>query len=190
MKSIFGFAAIVLYIQNKIAVMEIRKEETSGSTSRYNPKKSIQRARTTKPEIPPWRIQVTEGEYVWATPMDRVRILREGLPYESVEVISKRADLPVKQVLHLFGIPQTTYNKKKKDKDLLSGRDSEMILVLIELLDFGIAVFNNETDKFQRWLKKPNISLGGTTPESLFDSLTGIQEVQNSLNRLEYGNLA
>jgi uncharacterized protein (DUF2384 family) len=32
--------------------------------------------------------------------------------------------------------------------------------------------------------------LGGNTPESLFDSLTGIQEVKNALNRLEYGNLA
>jgi putative toxin-antitoxin system antitoxin component (TIGR02293 family) len=98
--------------------------------------------------------------------------------------------LPVKQVLHLFGVPQTTYNKKRRDNDLLSGRDSEIILVLTELLDLGIEVFNNEAEKFQRWLKKPNISLGGVTPESLFDSLTGIQEVRNSLNRLEYGNLA
>ena len=65
-----------------------------------------------------------------------------------------------------------------------------MILVLTELLDFGVEVFNNEVEKFQRWLKKPNIALGGATPESLFDSLTGIQEVRNCLNRLEYGNLA
>jgi uncharacterized protein (DUF2384 family) len=60
------------------------------------------------------------------------------------------------------------------------------VLVLTELLDFGYEVFNFEKDKFQRWLQKPNISLGGVTPESLFDSLTGIQEVSNSLNRLEY----
>ncbi len=98
--------------------------------------------------------------------------------------------MPVKQILNLLRVPQTTYNKKKKDKDLLSGRDSEVILVLTELLDFGINVFNNEDEKFQRWLKKPNISLGGVTPESMFDSLTGIQEVSSCLNRLEYGNMA
>ena len=170
--------------------MAMKKEETSGNTKRYNPKKSIQRARASKTRNPQWRIKVTEGEYVWATKMDRVSIIRKGLPYESIEVISKRAGLPVKQLLHLLGVPQTTYNKKKKDKDLLSGRDSEMVLVLTELLDFGLEVFNHEAEKFQRWLKKPNISLGGATPESLFDSLTGIQEVRNSLNRLEYGNLA
>lgn len=170
--------------------MEIRKEKNSANTKPYNPMQSLQRAGAMKTGRPQWRIQVTEGEYVWSNRMERVRIIREGLPYESLELLSKRTDLPVKHVLHWFGVPQTTYNKKKKDKDLLAGKDSEQVLILTELLDFGIDVFNNETEKFQRWLKKPNISLGGVTPESLFDSLTGIQEVKNSLNRLEYGNMA
>lgn len=137
-----------------------------------------------------WSIMVAQDKIAWSTSMDRVRIIRKGLPYESIEVISKKADFSIKEVLRSLGLPQTTYNKKKKDNDLLSGRDSEVILFLSELLDFGLEVFDNEKEKFQRWLKKPNISLGGATPESLFDSLTGIQEVKNALNRLEYGNLA
>lgn len=185
-----AIAADLLYIYSKFVAMDTKVEKSAGSAGRYNPKKSIQRARAIKTRSHEWRLEATEDTYVWTTPMDRVRIIRKGLPYETIEVISKRANLPVKQILHLFGVPQTTYNKKKKDKDLLSGRDSEVILVLTELLDFGIEVFNHEEEKFQRWLKKTNISLGGATPESLFDSLTGIQEVRNSLNRLEYGNLA
>ncbi len=137
-----------------------------------------------------WSIIVDRDKFAWSTSMDRVQIIRKGLPYESIEVISKKADFSIKEVLRSLGLPQTTYNKKKKDNDLLSGRDSEVILFLSELLDFGLEVFDNEKEKFQRWLKKPNISLGGATPESLFDSLTGIQEVKNTLNRLEYGNLA
>jgi putative toxin-antitoxin system antitoxin component (TIGR02293 family) len=105
-------------------------------------------------------------------------------------VISNRLDLPVKDVLRLFNLPQTTYNKKKRQNELLSGRDSEVVLLLTELLDFGSDVFNNESEKFQRWLKKPNVSLGGAKPESFFDTVTGIQEVRNALNRLEYGNMA
>lgn len=73
---------------------------------------------------------------------------------------------------------------------MLNGRDSEIVLLLTELVDFGIEVFNNEEYKFQRWMKKQNISLGGNTPESLLDSITGIQEVKNCLNRIEYGILA
>lgn len=160
-----------------------------GDIRKHDPTKSIQRARATKPGLR-WIIEVPDGEYVWTTRMERIGVIRKGLPYESIEVISRRADLPVKQVLVLLGLPQTTYNKRKRDKELLSGRDSELILILTELLDFGIEVFNNEAEKFQRWLKKPNTSLGGATPDGLFDSLTGIQEVKNSLNRLEYGNLA
>lgn len=168
-----------------------KKEVKPPSNSKtFDPKESIQRARNKKTKSPTWSIELTEGEYVWTTKMDRVTILRKGLPYESIEVISRRAHLPVKQILHVLGMPQTTYNKKKRDKGLLSGRDSEVVLVLTELLDFGLEVFNNEKDKFQRWLRKPNVSLGGAAPESLFDSLTGIQEVKNSLNRLEYGNMA
>jgi putative toxin-antitoxin system antitoxin component (TIGR02293 family) len=158
--------------------------------SKIDAKKSIRRAIVKRKSQVQWRIKVPNNEYVWSNKMERVGIIRKGISYESIEVISNRAALPVKYFLTMLGVPQTTYNKKKRDHDLLSGRDSEMVLILTELLDFGLEVFNNEREKFQRWLKKPNISLGGLKPESLFDSLTGIQEVKNSLNRLEYGNMA
>ena len=156
----------------------------------FNPQKSIERAESRRERAPKWNLSVLGRKYAWISQMDRVEIIRNRLPYDSIEVISKKANLPVKQLLLLLGIPQTTYNKKKKEKDLLSGRDSEIVLVLSEILEFGFQVFNGEKEKFQRWLQKPKLSLGGVTPESLFDSLTGIQEVRNCLNRLEYGNLA
>ena len=180
----------MLYVYSKYTVMSAGKNKSSTGVKTLNPTKSLQRASNFVTRSPKWNIRVAENNYTWATKMDRVNIIREGLPYSSIEVISERANLPVKQVLHLMGVPQTTYNKKKRDKDLLTGRDSEVVLVLTELLDFGLEVFNNEKEKFQRWLKKQNVALGGVSPESLFDSLTGIQEVRNSLNRIEYGNMA
>ena len=65
-----------------------------------------------------------------------------------------------------------------------------MIVLLNELIDYDIAVFNNEEEKFQRWLKKPNVALGGHSPDSLLDTATGIDEVNNCLNRIEFGNFA
>jgi len=156
----------------------------------FDPKKSIERATAAKKASPKWKLLSEDKEYVWQSKMDRVGIIREGIPYGTIEVISSRINMPVKKVLHIFDLPQTTYNKKKKEKSLLNGRDSEIVLVLTELIDFGIEVFNNEENKFQRWLKKTNVSLGDNTPESLLDSITGIQEVKNCLNRLEFGNLA
>ncbi|PSR54078.1 antitoxin [Adhaeribacter arboris] len=178
--------------------MATREDKKSITLRKFDPEKSIKRAEriknaiSTKTKRVKWSINVPghENEYVWDTQMDRLALIRTGLPYESIDVISKKADLPVKKMLQLIGLAQTTYNKRKRDNEFLSGRDSELILILTELLGFGLEVFNNENEKFQRWLKKPNASLGNATPESLFDSLTGIQEVRNSLNRLEYGNMA
>lgn len=165
-----------------------KKELTKNST--FDSKESIKRARDSRISSTKWRLESEGEEYVWASRLERVGIIRAGIPYASIEVISKRMNLPVKDVLHIFGLPQTTYNKKRREKSLLNGRDSEIILLLTELLDFGIEVFNNEEEKFQRWMKKQNISLGGNSPESLLDSTSGIQEVKNCLNRIEYGNFA
>lgn len=176
-----------MYVYNINAVImkkEIRQKRT------FNPKESIGRAKAARISSAKWRLQSEGNEYVWTSRLERVGIIREGIPYASIDVISKRINVPVKEVLHIFGLPQTTYNKKRREKSLLNGRDSEIILLLTELVDFGIEVFNNDEEKFQRWMKKQNISLGGNSPESLLDSTTGIQEVKNCLNRIEYGNLA
>lgn len=156
----------------------------------FDTRKSKRRARVAEASTPKWRF-VSEGiEYTWQSTLERVGIIRMGVPYSAIEVISKRINVPVKSVLTMFGLPQTTYNKKRREKSLLNGRDSEVILLLTELVDYGIEVFNQEEDKFQRWMKKPNYSLGNNTPESLLDSNTGIQEVRNCLNRIEFGNFA
>lgn len=129
-------------------------------------------------------------EYSWNNKLERIGVIRSGIPYDSIEVISKRLNNPVKSVLLIIGIPQTTYNKKKSEHLLLDSRDSELIILIHELIDYGLEVFNNEEEKFQRWLKKPNLSIGGSKPENMLDTVTGINEVKFSLNRLEFGNLA
>lgn len=137
-----------------------------------------------------YKFRVNNKNYVWSTNGEKIALIRGGLPYAAIETISKQTKIPVNHYLNSLEIVQTTYNKKKKSNEILSKQDSEVIIELIELYDFGLSVFNNETEKFQRWLRKPNISLGSATPDSLFDSLTGINEVKKALNRIEYGNMA
>lgn len=156
----------------------------------FNVTNSISLAKNARFAVPTWKLVSDGKEYIWTSKLDRVTIIRKGIPYESIDVISKRINLPIKEVLTIFGLPQTTYNKKRREHSLLNGRDSELVLLITELLDFGIEVFNHETEKFQRWMKKENASLGGNSPESLLDSVTGIQEVKNCLNRIEFGNFA
>jgi putative toxin-antitoxin system antitoxin component (TIGR02293 family) len=159
-------------------------------TKPFDIKRSIQNASGKALTIRKSTLNADGKEYNWSNKMERVGVIRAGIPYDSIEVISKRLNNPVKSVLAIIGIPQTTYNKKKSEHLLLDSRDSELLILINELIDFGLEVFNAEEEKFQRWLKKPNLSIGGNSPESLLDTITGINEVKFSLNRLEFGNLA
>ena len=122
--------------------------------------------------------------------LKRLSIIRSGVPYAALETISQKLNQPIKAILELFNIPQTTYNKKKGEQALLGTRDSEIVLLITELLVYGKQVFNQEEAKLQRWLKKPNAALAGHTPESLLDTSTGITEVRHCLDKIEYGNFA
>ncbi|MBP3942832.1 DUF2384 domain-containing protein [Sphingobacteriaceae bacterium WQ 2009] len=159
-------------------------------TKPFDTRKSIRNASQKTALSNKWILNSDGEEFVWRNPLDRVLLIRKGIPYAAIETISNRLNRPVKALLNLFSLPQTTYNKKKAENAVLDTRNSELILLITELLDFGASVFNQENDKFQRWLKKPNLSLGGQTPLSLLDTTTGIEEVKFCLNRIEYGNFA
>jgi putative toxin-antitoxin system antitoxin component (TIGR02293 family) len=158
----------------------------------FDPSASIKRARRSQhldPGHEKPNLIVHEPLAPYA-PLQRVEIIRKGLPYESIDVLSRKLNRPLTSLLPLFDMPQTTYHKKKKAQLLLSRRDTESVLGIMQVYDYGLEVFNHEEEKFRRWLSKPNASLGGLIPESLFDSLSGIQEVKNCLNRIEFGNFA
>jgi putative toxin-antitoxin system antitoxin component (TIGR02293 family) len=137
-----------------------------------------------------WFIKANDEIFTWCNNTERMQIIRSGIPFEAVQYLSDQLQVSVKAMLSNIGMPQTTYNKRKKEKALLDSHITELLLMISELLQTGQYVFNNEHEKFMRWLKKNNPSMGGCTPESMLDTITGVQEVRNALNRIEFGNLA
>jgi len=135
-------------------------------------------------------VAIAGKSYTRFSQSGRMRVIREKMPYHSLESLSERSGLSIKLFLEKLEMPQTTYNKKKRENGLLDRRDSELVLVLAEVLDYGLEVFNDEKEKFQRWLKKVNYSLGGVSPDSLFDSITGVEQVKHALDRIEHGIFA
>lgn len=163
-------------------------KSTNTRTSKFDTKRSL--GNTAGKGTKKWTLFAGGKKYSWASDIERIGIIRTGLPYDAIEEISKKIDRPVKAVLTAIDIPQTTYNKKKKEQSLLERKDSELVLLINELADYGLEVFNKEEEKFQRWLKKPNQSLGGNIPDSMLDTVSGINEIKYALNRIEFGNLA
>ena len=56
-----------------------------------------------------------------------------------------------------------------------------------ELLEYGLMVFNNEEDKFHRWMSKPVPALENSIPNDLLDSIEGLKQVEVILHKIEYG---
>lgn len=154
----------------------------------YNTPRSTRESGTENHE--PGQAGGTENKYNFNNPLEKVSVVREGVGYGAIEYLGNRMNRPVKFMLGILDLPQTTYNKKKSENALLNARDTELIFSIHETIDLGMHVFNQESDKFLRWLQKPNPSLGGQAPESFLDTISGITEIKNILYRLEYGNLA
>ncbi|MDZ7607710.1 MAG: hypothetical protein U5K79_19470 [Cyclobacteriaceae bacterium] len=92
-----------------------RKEgKRTSNIKAFDPKKSITRAVRIRSTSSKWEIATSSDKIIWGNKLERVAIIRKGLPYESIEVIGQKANLHVKQVLHYLGVAQTTYNKKKR----------------------------------------------------------------------------
>ena len=56
-----------------------------------------------------------------------------------------------------------------------------------EILKYGLSVFNNEKDKFRRWLNSPLQYLNGRKPCQLLGSGAEINEIKSLLDKIEYG---
>jgi putative toxin-antitoxin system antitoxin component (TIGR02293 family) len=170
----------LLYTCNRYIAM---KKKLASNRSSKSPK-------TNKYVVNPSIQLVEEFRVPYQSGIQKLERIRGGMPYSSVEILSNRAEMPVKRMLEYLGLPQTTYNKRKREGERLSTRDSELLISLYELLEYGLEVFNHEHKSFDNWLRKPNASLGGHIPESLFDTYTGMQEVRSCLQKIDFGNFA
>lgn len=76
-------------------------------------KKSIQKASERRLTARKWTLTSDNKTYVWTNKMERVGIIRQGIPYGSIEIISKRLNRPIKLMLAIVGLPQTLITRKK-----------------------------------------------------------------------------
>jgi len=148
------FATYLLYIYSKyVAVME---NKTAKQIKPFDTKESIRKSIGSNSDKS-WFIETPNKAYRWKNNFERINIIREGIPFDVFDTLSKQLNLPVKTTLSMIGMPQTTYNKKKNEQTLLDRRNSELVILIVELIQYGFEVFNNEEGKFQRWLKKQQV---------------------------------
>ena len=118
----------------------------------------------------------------------KLAIINEGIKKKDLKKIIFYTNTTTKQFTKYIHITERTL-QNKKDNDTLSQEASERALLIVELYKKGEEVLGSKKI-FKKWLDTENISLGGVTPESLLNSIFGIEFIRDMLGRIEYGMFA
>ena len=114
---------------------------------------------------------------------------RNGLPYKSLQTAKVIMPFSSQEWARMLHISKRSIDRLKKEKRKLSTTQSEKLIEVTLLYDYGVDVFGS-SEKFTKWLDRSNLALGGVAPKSLLDTNQGIKAVKTELSRIEYGVLA
>jgi putative toxin-antitoxin system antitoxin component (TIGR02293 family) len=113
--------------------------------------------------------------------------IRRGFPFTTVKQVAEDCQISETQVATYFlGISEPNLSALKKSEQPLNPIQSDRLYRLSRLISRAVEVFEN-IDTARKWLKRPNQALGGIVPLDILDTDAGTEQVEELLNRIEYG---
>lgn len=130
--------------------------------------------------------------------MERVRIVKQGIPASVVEVIAKCMAMPKVRLVAALGIALTTVDRKVRENKPLSKDDSSRLLGMVRLIgqvqtmvaESGNPMGFNAAKWVASWLDQPLAALGGQRPVELMDTPDGQGLVADLVARMQSGTYA
>ena len=120
------------------------------------------------------------------TEFDVIHTSSEGISKASVDELAAHLGITRKTMAEdIFDLSVKTL-ERKAPTDKLDKRTSAHALEIARVLQHAFDVFEDE-EKVKRWINKENSSLNGMKPVALFDTLTGLNLVNDILGRIEEG---
>ena len=114
------------------------------------------------------------------------KLVREGLPAESLFLLAKRLELTQAEISLRIGIPQRTLTRRLTQKTRLTAAESDRTVRLAQVFATAAETLGSEA-KAAQWLKTPNRALRGGCPLDQLDTDPGVREVEDVLGRISYG---
>lgn len=119
------------------------------------------------------------------TSRDLQEALRQGFPYASFEAVLKALQFNSKDLASLVGVATRTLARRKACQ-VLSPIESDRLYRIARVTLQALTALGS-LDKARVWLHKENQALGGDSPLSLLDTEIGERQVEELLNRINYG---
>jgi putative toxin-antitoxin system antitoxin component (TIGR02293 family) len=115
--------------------------------------------------------------------------IKHGIPFKKFTALVSKSPFNMSDWASYLHITERTILRYKTEEKTFETLQSEKIVELEKLINFGYEVFGTK-QKFESWCNHSSASLNNHTPKSLLDTSTGIQLVMQELGRIEHGILA
>lgn len=146
-------------------------------------------------------VHLNLGDFVTAYRTDaveRIRLVRQGIPASAVEIMAKRMDMPKERLVVTLGLARATVDRKARENKSLSKDDSSRLLGMARLVgqveamveESGNPTGFNAAEWVARWLEQPLPALGGQRPGELMDTPDGQGLVSGLIARMQSGAYA
>ena len=116
---------------------------------------------------------------------DFVGAIEDGLPSDAMRAILDSGAVSAREISESVRIPERTL-MRMQTKERIPADEGDKIYRLAYVIAAATKALG-DSDKARKWLRRPNRALGGVTPLSLLATLPGLQQVEQVLGRIEYG---
>ncbi len=133
-----------------------------------------------------------------ADPMERICIVKRGMPAKTVEAMAKRMAVPKERLVETLGLARATVDRKARDNKPLSPNDSARLLGMARLVgqvqemvaESGDLAGFDAASWVAQWLQSPLPALGGKRPAEFMDTADGQSLVSTVVARMQTGAYA
>jgi len=130
--------------------------------------------------------------------LDRVSLVKAGIPASYVKVLSTRMNMPVERFYRTVGLARPTVDRKIRLSKLLNADESERVLGIARLVGQAQSLVKEsggpqEFDAatwVSAWLERPLPALGGKHPAEFMDTADGRTLVADLLSQEQSGAYA
>jgi len=116
---------------------------------------------------------------------DFVVAIEDGLPSDAMRAMLDSGAVSAREISESVRIPERTL-MRMQTKERIPADEGDKIYRLAYVVAAATKALGDR-DKARKWLRRPNRALGGVIPLSLLGTQPGLQQVEQVLGRIEYG---
>jgi len=120
------------------------------------------------------------------TTAQKIETIRSGVLARVVDDMVEYLDVPKNVIFAVLHTPESTAHKLIKDNRSLDSAASERVVRVADVTGMAEETFGGR-EPATRWLKTPNLGLGGATPLSMLDTEPCASEVRRIIASINYG---